>query len=309
MVEILPSHGHMIQPLHSFLLHLIAACSMIGSIAQSRAAENKFSTDFVRVQRPDSGETLLQTAITSYSKGESSVDLVGAVHIADRAYYEALNDILNDYSAVLFELIGGEVIESERAAAAHQIENRERQDSPLPSLAVLGSMTKSLQDRLQLESQLSVVNYLPDHFIHADLTMSEFLALNQQDGNSISSFMLKQAMQGSNAKSPSTISFLIALLSKNPNRLKLLLIDQLAEADKQLASLDEENLIITQRNDRCIEKLEEALQDGHSKIAIFYGAAHFPHLEKVLLEMGYHRSAQQWLNAWTIPDMKQKPKE
>ncbi|WP_205618996.1 hypothetical protein [Rubritalea marina] len=299
----------MIQPLHSFLLHLIAACSMIGSIAQSRAAENKFSTDFVRVQRPDSGETLLQTAITSYSKGESSVDLVGAVHIADRAYYEALNDILNDYSAVLFELIGGEVIESERAAAAHQIENRERQDSPLPSLAVLGSMTKSLQDRLQLESQLSVVNYLPDHFIHADLTMSEFLALNQQDGNSISSFMLKQAMQGSNAKSPSTISFLIALLSKNPNRLKLLLIDQLAEADKQLASLDEENLIITQRNDRCIEKLEEALQDGHSKIAIFYGAAHFPHLEKVLLEMGYHRSAQQWLNAWTIPDMKQKPKE
>ena len=56
----------------------------------------------------------MQTAIVRYSKtgangktpeGNVEVDLVGAVHIGDVAYYEQLNEYFKKYDALLYELV------------------------------------------------------------------------------------------------------------------------------------------------------------------------------------------------------------
>ena len=36
------------------------------------------------------------------------VDLIGAVHVGEKAYYEALNKQFEDYDAVLYELVAPE---------------------------------------------------------------------------------------------------------------------------------------------------------------------------------------------------------
>ena len=86
--------------IHQFLILLAPWVSSSLSASDSEAF-----TDFVKVERTDSGDTLLQTAITCYGKGAITVDLVGAVHIADKAYYEELNQVMEQYPALLFELI------------------------------------------------------------------------------------------------------------------------------------------------------------------------------------------------------------
>ena len=52
--------------------------------------------------------TLLQTAVTRYEKDGVTVDLIGAIHIADKAYYDKLNKLFTSYDSLLFEMVGGE---------------------------------------------------------------------------------------------------------------------------------------------------------------------------------------------------------
>jgi hypothetical protein len=62
--------------------------------------------EFIRVDEDDAAARL-QTAVTRYEKGGASVDLIGTIHIADKAYYQNLNTRFAGYDALLFEMIGG----------------------------------------------------------------------------------------------------------------------------------------------------------------------------------------------------------
>jgi len=64
-------------------------------------------TDFLRVEENETAAKL-QTANTTYTKEGFSVTLIGAVHIADETYYEALNNEFKNYDRLLYEMIGGE---------------------------------------------------------------------------------------------------------------------------------------------------------------------------------------------------------
>ncbi|MDC0323137.1 hypothetical protein OAL33_00985, partial [Akkermansiaceae bacterium] len=64
-------------------------------------------TDFLRVKESEKSAKL-QTAITTYEKDGAKVALIGAIHIADQSYYDALNKKFATYDRVLFEMIGGE---------------------------------------------------------------------------------------------------------------------------------------------------------------------------------------------------------
>src|SRR5688572_19496388 len=68
------------------------------------------ASKFVRVQRDQQDRaTHLETATIRYvpAGGEAGVvvDLVGVVHIGDRAYYDRLNRQLAQYDVVLYELV------------------------------------------------------------------------------------------------------------------------------------------------------------------------------------------------------------
>ncbi len=70
------------------------------------AEAEKEGTDFIRYVSEDAGDSL-QTAIASYVGPTGAVvDLVGAVHIADKKYFESLNTRFKTYDAVLYELVG-----------------------------------------------------------------------------------------------------------------------------------------------------------------------------------------------------------
>ena len=92
------------------------------------AAQRTSDSDFIRIQRDSSGEPgALQTAITKYvGEKDVEVDLVSAIHIGDRAYYQRLNEEFAKYDVVLYELVAPEGTRPSRGG--------ERSDNPLAML-------------------------------------------------------------------------------------------------------------------------------------------------------------------------------
>jgi len=83
--------------------------------------------------------------------------------------------------------------------------------------------------------------------------------------------------------------------------LKFFVGKQLVVAEPMLRNLEGDTVILGGRNEVVLEKLEEALEGGASKIAIFYGGAHMPGIETTMLnEMGFKKKGEEWLNAWQL---------
>ncbi|MDR1291506.1 MAG: hypothetical protein LBK06_09925, partial [Planctomycetaceae bacterium] len=66
-------------------------------------------SDYIRVSKQDGKVQFvsLDTPIVKFENKKEGIEvaLIGAVHIADQKYYEALNDEFKKYDAVLFELV------------------------------------------------------------------------------------------------------------------------------------------------------------------------------------------------------------
>ncbi|MEJ6579288.1 MAG: hypothetical protein QNL33_06995 [Akkermansiaceae bacterium] len=252
--------------------------------------EKKAATDFIRVKRTEK-EALLQPAITTYQKDGITVTLIGAIHLADKAYYQDLTTRFQKFDRLLFEMIGGESL----AAPKSDQEEAAPTEHPLARVyAMVGTF-------LKLADQKSQIDYTAKNFVHADLTATEFKKLQEEREESILSFALDASENSDTAKQPSTEALMQALLSGDPNRSKLLLIDALAEGDEAVAGLTGQSVIITDRNAKCLKVLTAEIAKGHKSLGIFYGAAHFPDMEKSLLKLGYKMTQQEWTTAWTVP--------
>ena len=77
--------------------------------------------DFIRVDEDESAARL-QTAVTRFEKDGAAVELIGAVHIADKKYYQTLSTRFEGYDAVLFEMIGGEKFAAAKQAVPDETE-------------------------------------------------------------------------------------------------------------------------------------------------------------------------------------------
>ena len=252
--------------------------------------EKKAPTDFIRVQRTEK-EALLQPAITTYKNEGVSVTLIGAINLADKAYYEDLTTRFQKVDRLLFEMIGGENL-------ANPKEDRKE---AAPAEHPLARVYAMLGTFLKLADQKSEIDYTAKNFVHADLTAAEFKKLQQERGESILSFALDASENSDATKQPSTEALMKALLSGDPNNAKLLLIDALAGGDEAMADLTGQYVIITDRNAKCLKVLAAEIAKGHKTLGIFYGAAHFPDMEKSLLKLGYNKTQQEWTSAWTVP--------
>ena len=83
---------------------------LVGGPTLSQGAEEE-SGLFIRLRCDENEQPLaLETAIVRFrDKSQGlTVDLVGAIHIADKAYYDALNRRFKTYEAVLYELVARE---------------------------------------------------------------------------------------------------------------------------------------------------------------------------------------------------------
>ena len=277
--------------------------------------------DFIRVEETATA-THLQTAVVRFTKGEASVELVGAVHIADKKYYEALNQRFEGYEALLFEGIGGDqpAAAPEAAAAVEEVPPEEPADpevaeeAPAEEVPALKKPAKkekldglhgayeSGAKWLGLAYQMKVIDYRKPNFVHADLSMAEFTALQKERGETLLGFVLKSGLKKTDkpVKEPSSLKLLVSLVRGDKNGLKRELVHTLGAGDDQVAALAGDNVIIGDRNAKCLEVLDREVLAGKKKLGIFYGAAHFPDMEKRLVEGGWTKTGEEWMTAWEI---------
>ena len=83
----------------------------------------------------------------------------------------------------------------------------------------------------------------------------------------------------------------------------------LGQGDDQIAALAGNNVIIGQRNAKCLKVFRKQVKKGRKNIGIFYGAAHYPDMENRLLKMGYRKGKQSWMTAWDVPKPGQPQKK
>ena len=249
---------------------------------------------------PGEWQGQLQTAIHSYRDSNGrELNLVSAIHIADAEYYSLLNEFFKTQDLVLYELVA------------------EPDQRPGPESNVAGSSPLSLIQNLvaralDVEFQLQQIDYTPANFRHADLSPAELGRIMAEKDESFFTMVLDVAIaQQASAQSRnqqqgevSISSLLMALSSENQSQaLKYLLARELGRAESLLLDpqLEENLTLLGDRNRVAIAALIDALAEtDKNAISLFYGAAHMPGLERVVLELGFKASDQSWLTAWAI---------
>jgi hypothetical protein len=276
------------------------------------AKKDAAQPQFVRVRRDDKGQPLaMETAIVRYvaaADGNAGVvvDLIGAVHVGDKSYYDELNKLFESYDVLLYELVAPE---------GTKIPKDGRKG---PSAHPIGAMQDGMSAILELQHQLDSIDYTKANFVHADMSPEEFAKSMEQRGESFMQLFFRMMGQGmaqnaSKGGGPSDLEMLVALFSKDRAlKLKIMMAEQFNQIDGALAVLDgpEGSTILTERNKKCFEVLDKQLKDGKKKIGVFYGAAHLPDMERRLLaDHGLKRDTEQWLAAWNLvkPKKAEKP--
>jgi len=205
-----------------------------------------------------------------------TVDLVGAVHIGDAAYYHKLNRRFEDYDAVLFELVApeGTVVERGRGTS---------------NTHPLGALQNGMKNLLALEHQLEQVDYTKPNFVHADMSPDELLqAMKDRNEGFLQMYMrllgqtvAQQSELAAQGESPD-VALMFALFAEDrPRRLKTVLAKQLANTEQLLTSFggEEGSVLITERNKIALKVLKEQLAAGKKRLAIFYGAGHLADMD------------------------------
>ncbi len=96
------------------------------------------------------------------------------------------------------------------------------------------------------------------------------------------------AAQSSQAGKGQDVKMLAALMSKNREvKLRQVMAEQFENMEVQLAGLSDKSgrsTLLTERNAKAFEVLENELKGGKKKVAIFYGAGHLIDMDKRLIE-------------------------
>lgn len=272
------------------------------AFSTSSAAEKGEPTDFIRFQEEEKSDSL-QTAIVTYeSPKKVRVDLVGAIHIADKAYFDALNTRFKSYEAVLYELVGPSMEERKNAEVMKDAQN----------LQWVGQLQTMMRDTLKLHGQLEGIDYKAKNFVHADMNMSQFTKTQDKKQESFLTLYLKamQAQQAANAESgvssdaAGMVMILKILASKDSStELKRMIAREFDSVEDLMAGIEsgDGTVLVGERNKVALQVMDQQLAAGKKNLAIFYGAAHLGDMEERLLKKGFKRVKVEWLKAWDMP--------
>ena len=272
--------------------------------AEADEAKKPEEFQFIRLRRDADGKPVaLETAIVRYvsqnKEAGVTLDLVGAVHVGDREYYEKLNKRFEGYDAMLFELV---------AEKGTKIPKGGRPGGDMLPVQMMKNM-------LQLESQLEHIDYTKKNFVHADLSpkeMKEAMKNRGEDGLTLTlgvlRDMLKEAnrmeqQQGENAIELPEITLTdLIFRSSGAVKMKRFLAAQLSSQQAMGAMGETLNtLLIEDRNKAALKVFQTEMANGKQKMALFYGAAHMPDFEKRLKEdFGLKRDKVEWVTAWDL---------
>jgi len=246
----------------------------------------------------------LETAVVTMEKDGVSVDLIGAIHIADAAYYKELTQLFTGYEALLFELVDGQKLKKDLSG-----EGETEPSTPDAAGVILHSMMKNAGTFLQLQFQSDGIDYHTENFVHADVSWARFVELQDEMGESWGSLMQKamraELERQSKLKKGEQMRFgmILAGVFGEPSALKVAMAKQMASADDLAEIFENEeggSVIIGERNKRALEVLDEEVEAGKKKLGLFYGAGHMPDIQKRLETDGWKRVSEKWIAAWLI---------
>ena len=263
---------------------------------KEKAKENPY----LRIVYDDRDDPIaMQTSVVTFRRPEGrdevSVDLIGAVHVADKGYFEKLNRQFKQYDALLYELV---------APKEHNIPAAGKSRHPI------GQMQQSMKSMLDLSYQLEEVDYTKSNFVHADMSPDEFARVMNERGESFLQIMMR-AMGAAMAKQSATgrstdFELLFAFgASDRSLRLKRILSTQFSDLELSMKAIEGEkgSTIIGQRNKKALDVLQREIASGKKRIGIFYGAGHLPDMEKRMKKrfaMEPQRDSVKWLTAWDM---------
>lgn len=276
---------------------IVALCLTCLPILIASASAGR--TEFSRITKNDSGELqALQLAIVSYAPAAGDrnvrVDLISAVHIGEKSYYERLNELFKDYDALLYELIApaGTVITAD--------------DRPT---GMVSGLQRGMTAMLDLSFQLEEIDYTQPNFVHADLSPKEMSASMAERNESLYVYFWRivYASLRDYSRDPLGLRNMNALTgsmasSRQSHPLKILMANEFADVDRlqDMLGKDSESAVIGARNARAIEVLEREVDAGARRLGIFYGVGHMRDLENRLLDIGYVPVETRWVDAWAL---------
>jgi hypothetical protein len=295
--------GLLLLPIGLLASWLCAADPAAKKPATSAASKGK---SYIRVTHDERGNPLaLETSIVRLVPQGSehpglSVDLVSAVHVADKNYYDALNKRFADYDVVLFELVAPEGTVVPKGGG-------ERNRNPLSAIQ------NGMKDLLALEYQLAGIDYSQKNFVHADFSPEEFSKSMQEKGESFWTIFFRlmaagMVQQANNPEKSNELDLLLALFDHDRAlKLKRIMADQFSDMDILVTAFNgpDGSTLITERNKAALKVLSREIDEGKKKIAIFYGGGHMPDMEaRLIADFHLKRDNQQWLEAWNLRDKK-----
>ncbi len=159
---------------------------------------------------------------------------------------------------------------------------------------------------LRVSFQLDEMDMTNPRWINADIDINELQ--DQLDEMGEDNAMILKLIEGESFQAK-LIGFVLKFIERSPtmsSMMKLVMMDMLvlAETTEMLSQFEAiEQVILYGRNDIVIEYLKEALASNPDvkDIAIFYGAAHMPGIEEVILsELGYAFESNTWTPAMRV---------
>jgi hypothetical protein len=270
--------------------------------AQSAGEESEASnSQFLRLLRDEGQAPLaLQAAVVRHvprDRDETApvVDLVSAVHVAEKGYYKQLNREFADYDVVLYEMVAPQGTRIPKGGGGGS-------DSPVSMLQ------RGIKTMLELQFQLDEIDYTAANMVHADMSPEQFAESMRRKGESMLGTFLRMmgyAMARQQASgSASDAQLLFALFDKNRAlALKRILAEQFQDMEGSLLAIEgkDGSTLISERNKVALKVLRKEIDAGRRKIAIFYGAGHMSDFQKRLAaDFDLEPSNTRWLDAWNL---------
>ena len=271
-------------------------------LAAALTAQAQEPTDFIRYVEDEESDSL-QTAVVTYESPQKvRVDLVGAIHIADKPYFDTLNVRFKGYDVVLYELVGPPMDQREKAEPPKDTQN----------LAWVGQLQTMMKSTLKLHGQLECIDYKAKNFVHADMDMTQFTKTQEVKKESFLTLYLRAAQaqksandeKGVDSDAAGLVMLLKLLTSKDSSTgLKRMIAEQFDSVEDIMAGVETGGgtVLVGERNRVALEVMDRQITAGKKRLAVFYGAAHLADMEERLIKKGFKPVKTEWLKAWTLP--------
>lgn len=291
--------------LSTLCLLLFAASGLLSAQTIESPAETAYPRELICSMEDEDGTLRLLLPVARYMDNCGRiVDLVGAVHLADEAYYRNLNRAFPGYDYVLYELVDGEDVPElsrltkkiengtatpEERRRYNQLvrENLSRGNSAFSQL--LGQYYATMAEKLELSLQTECIDYSLSNMVYADMNSDELARAMEERGETWLQLILASLME--NGSGGGFFAFSTEALRRE-------MIESLAESDSSDVTMVNSAIVIS-RNIRCMEVLDRVVRKASPgiRIAIFYGAMHLRDMHQRMLERGFTLQGVQWITA------------